>query len=96
MAAAKQIDGVVSVQSRPVVLRVPVSGPMCFGRGVEIAVTFDEAAFSGAGAFLLGAVLEKFFSKYVSLNSFTRVTVKTRERGEIMRWPVRTGTRTLI
>jgi type VI secretion system protein ImpG len=95
-AAAKQIDGVLSVQSRPVVLRVPVSGPMCFGRGVEIAVTFDEAAFSGAGAFLLGAVLEKFFSKYVSLNSFTQVTVKTRERGEIMRWPVRTGTRTLI
>lgn len=95
-ATAKQIDGVLSVQSRPVVLRVPVSGPMCFGRGVEIAVTLDESAFSGAGAFLLGAVLEKFFSKYVSLNSFTQVTVKTRERGEIMRWPVRTGTRTLI
>jgi type VI secretion system protein ImpG len=96
MAAAKQIDGVLSVQSRPAVMRVPVSGPMCFGRGVEIALTLDESAFSGAGAFLLGAVLEKFFSKYVSLNSFTQVTVKTRERGEIMRWPVRTGTRTLI
>lgn len=95
-AMAKQIDGLLSIQSRPVVLRVPVAGPMCFGRGVEITVILDESAFSGAGAFLLGAVLEKFFSKYVSLNSFTQVIVKTRERGEIMRWPVRTGTRTLI
>ena len=95
-AVAKQIDGLLSVESRPVVLRVPVAGPMCFGRGVEITVTFDESAFAGAGSFLLGAVLEKFFCKYVSINSFTQVVVKTRERGEIMRWPVRTGTKTLI
>ncbi|MDD5268009.1 MAG: type VI secretion system baseplate subunit TssF [Methylococcales bacterium] len=95
-AVAKQIDGLLSVKSRPVVLRVPVAGPLCFGRGVEITVTFDEAAFAGAGSFLLGAVLEKFFCKYVSINSFTQVVVKTRERGEIMRWPVRTGTKNLI
>ncbi len=95
-ALAKQIEGLLSVQSRPVVLRVPVAGPMCFGRGTEITVTLDESAFSGAGAFLLGAVLEKFFCKYVSINSFTRLIVRTRERGEIMRWPVRTGTKTLI
>jgi type VI secretion system protein ImpG len=86
----------LSVQSRPVVQRIPVSGPMCFGRGVEITVILEESAFVGAGGFLLGAVLEKFFCKYVSINSFTQVVVKTRERGEIMRWPVRTGTRPLI
>jgi type VI secretion system protein ImpG len=95
-AVAKQIEGLLSVESRPVINRVPVAGPMCFGRGVEIAVTLEEAAFVGASAFLLGAVLEKFFCKYVSINSFTQVVVKTRERGEIMRWPVRTGTRALI
>lgn len=95
-SVARQIDGLLSVQSRPVVQRIPVSGPMCFGRGVEITVILEEAAFVGAGGFLLGAVLEKFFCKYVSINSFTQVVVKTRERGEIMRWPVRTGTRTLI
>lgn len=92
----KQIDGLLNVGSRPVVLRVPVAGPMCFGRGLEITVIFDESAFAGIGCFLLAAVLEKFISKYVSINSFTQVVVKTRERGEIMRWPVRTGTRTLI
>jgi len=92
----KQIDGLLNAESRPVVLRVPVAGPMCFGRGLEITLTFDESAFAGIGCFLLAAVLEKFISKYVSINSFTQVVVKTRERGEIMRWPVRTGTRTLI
>ncbi|WP_411727005.1 type VI secretion system baseplate subunit TssF [Methyloglobulus sp.] len=92
----KQIDGVLNVESRPVVLRIPVAGPMCFGRGLEITITFDESAFAGIGCFLLAAVLERFISKYVSINSFTQVLVKTRERGEIMRWPVRTGTRTLI
>jgi type VI secretion system protein ImpG len=95
-ALANQIGGLLSVESRQVVQRLPVAGPMCFGRGVEITVTFDESAFSGAGVFLLGAVLEKFFCKYVSINSFTQVIIKTRERGEIIRWPVHTGTRALI
>jgi type VI secretion system protein ImpG len=92
---ARQIEGLLSVQSLPRVLRAPIAGPLCFGRGVEINLTLDESAFSGEGAFLLGAVLEKFFCKYVSLNSFTQVIINTLERGEIMRWPVRAGTKTL-
>ena len=95
-AIAKQIDGLLTIQSRPVTLRVPIKGPMTFGRGVEISVNFDESSFVGSSCFLLGAILERFFCKYVSINSFTQVLVKTRERGEIMRWPVRTGTRTLV
>ncbi len=91
----KQIEGVTSVASRQVVRRVPVKGPMSFGRGVEIELKLDEAAFQGQGAFLLGAVLDRFFSKYVSINSFTQTRVSTLERGELVTWPVRTGTRTL-
>ncbi len=92
----KQIDGLLSISSRPIMARIPIKGPMCFGRGVEISMTFDEKAFEGVGVFLLGGVLEQFLSKYVSVNSFTQTVVNTRERGEIMRWPARTGTRTLI
>lgn len=95
-SVAKQIEGLLTVQSKSITVRVPVSGPMCFGRGLEIILNFDESAFVGASTFLLGAVLERFFCKYVSINSFTQLVIKTRERGEIMRWPVRTGTRTLI
>ncbi|WP_031432410.1 type VI secretion system baseplate subunit TssF [Methylomarinum vadi] len=95
-AIAKQIEGLLTVHSRSVTMRVPIKGPMTFGRGVEISVNFDESSFVGGSCFLLGAILERFFCKYVSINSFTQVVIKTRERGEIMRWPVRTGTRTLI
>jgi len=92
----KQIEGLHGLESKQIVRRIPVDGPMAFGRGVEISILFDESAFQGAGAFLLGAVLERFFSKYVSINSFTQTRVNTLERGGIMVWPVRTGTRTLI
>jgi len=95
-AIGKQIEGLLTVQCKAVTVRVPVSGPMCFGRGLEITLNFDETAFVGASCFLFGAVMERFLCKYVSINSFTQLVVKTRERGEIMRWPVRTGSRETI
>jgi type VI secretion system protein ImpG len=92
----RQIDGVQSVASRSVTRRLPLPGPAAFGRGTEVTLTCDETAFEGMGVFLLGAVLERFFSKYVSLNSFTETALKTVQRGEIARWPARIGRRQLI
>jgi type VI secretion system protein ImpG len=90
-----QIDGVRSVHSTPVTRRMPRPGPITFGRGLEVELTLEETAFEGSGAFLLGAVLAEFFTRYVSLNSFTETVVKTTQRGEIIRWPGKTGTRQL-
>jgi len=95
-ALGGQIKGILSTNSRQVVRRIPVNGPMAFGRGVEVTMVLDESAFEGASAFIFSAVLERFFSQYSSINSFTQTVVKTRERGEIMRWPVRTGRRILM
>ena len=89
----KQVEGVRSVESRSITRRLPVEGPLTFGRGLEIAVTFDETAFEGVGVFLLGAVLESFFAKYVSINSFTETVIRTVDHGEVMRWPARNGRR---
>jgi len=41
----------------------------------------------------LGAVMKVFFAKYVSINSFTETVIKSRDRGEIMRWPANLGAR---
>ncbi len=87
----KQIEGVLSVATVPIIRRMPIEGPISFGRGLEVTVTMDEAAFEGTGCFLLGAILENFFAKSVSINSFTETVIKTDRRGEIMRWPVRIG-----
>jgi type VI secretion system protein ImpG len=92
----KQIDGVLAINSRPITRRISDRGQIAFIRGLEITLEFDEAAFEGTGVFLLGAVMNVFFSKYVSINSFTETVIKTRERGEIMRWPANLGTRHIL
>lgn len=92
----KQIDGIKAVSCRPITRRITTSGSIAFARGLEVTVTFEEAAFEGTGVFLLGAVLEQFFARYVSINSFTETVVKTVERGEIMRWTMRQGLRQIL
>lgn len=88
-----QIDGLRDVSSKPCTRRLPMPGPIVFGRGLEITLTFDENAFRGTGVFLLGAVFERFLTRYVSINSFTETVLRTSERGEIMRWSAKPGRR---
>ncbi len=95
-AVRKQIEGIKSIVTRSVTRRVAVAGPIAFARGLEVAVTFEEQAFEGSSAFLLGAVLERFFAKYVSINSFTETVVDTVDRGRIMRWPAKVGQRHVL
>ena len=83
---AKQLEGVIGVHSRPIVRRMADEVLSTAVRGLEITLTFDESFFEGASAYLLGAVLERFFRKYVSINSFTETVVRTQQRGEIARW----------
>ena len=95
-SVTQQIDGVRKISAKPVTRRLPIPGPIVFGRGLEITLTCDESMFEGSGVFLLGAVLEQFFARYVSLNSFTETVVKTLDRDEIMRWPTRVGHRPIL
>ncbi len=94
-ALRREIDGVRSVSSASVTRRLPFDGPAAFARGLELTLDCDEAYFEGGSAFLLGAVLERFFARLVGLNSFTETVLKTPQRGEIMRWPTRLGQRSI-
>jgi type VI secretion system protein ImpG len=89
----RRIRGVRAVDSRPIVRRVRQRSGIGAARGIEITVTIDEKAFEGAGIFLLGAVLDRFFAEYSGLNHFTQTVIRSVERGDIMRWPPRMGTR---
>ncbi len=95
-AMAKQLEGVVGIGSRPIVRRLKDKVLSTAVRGVEVTVEFDENYFEGTGVYLLGAVLERFFAKYVSLNSFTETVIRSQDRGEIARWTARSGRRLLI
>lgn len=94
--ARRQIEGVKAVRAQPVVRRIPVPGPISFGRGLEITLTCDDGAFEGTGAFLLGSVMQHFFARYVSVNSFTETALRTLERNEVARWPARLGKRPIL
>ena len=89
----RRIRGVRNVDSRPIVRRIRERGGIGAARGIEITVTIDEKAFEGTGIFLLGAVLDRFFAEYSGFNHFTQTVIRSVERGEVMRWPPRMGTR---
>jgi type VI secretion system protein ImpG len=89
----RRIRGVRSVESRPITRRVRALSGVAAARGLEITVTIEDKAFEGSGVFLLGAVLDRFFTEYVGLNQFTQTVIRTPERKEIMRWPPRLGRR---
>lgn len=93
---ARQIEGLISVSARPVIRRSPTPGPITFGRGLEVTLTFDEPAFEGTGVFLLASVLEQFLTKYASINSFTETVIHTEQRGEIARWQPTVGKRAIL
>ncbi len=95
-ALRRHVEGLRSVRSEPVVGRLPMAGPLCFGRGVEVTLELDELAFEGGSAFLLGCVLERFLARHVSLNGFTETVLRTLTRGEVMRWGPRCGTRPVL
>ncbi len=92
----KQVDGVRSVRVGPITRRIQTPGPIVFGRGLEVGVSLDATSFEGTGPFLLGAVLDHFFARYVSINSFTETLVTGVDRETIMRWPARLGRRSLL
>lgn len=95
-AIAKQIKGIRHCNLKPIFRRVPEPGPIVFARGIAIDLTVDEQAFSGGSAYLLGCVLERLFSRMVSINSFTEMTLISQQRGEIAWWQARLGKRALI
>ena len=92
-ATDRKIRGVRSLDARPIVRRLRHPEGAATARGLEVTVTLEERAFEGSGAFLLGAVLDRFFAEYVAMNHFTQTLIATPERGEIMRWPPRIGLR---
>ena len=87
----RRLRGIQGITTRPIVRRLRQENGFNAARGLEITVTFDERAFEGTGIFLLGAVLDRFFAEYASINSFTETVIESSQRGLVKRWPAREG-----
>ncbi|MDF3980976.1 type VI secretion system baseplate subunit TssF [Luteibacter sp. PPL554] len=95
-AAARQIGGLHAIRGRPVVRRLNLPGPALHARGVEVALTCDADAYVGTGVYLFGAVLARFLSRYVSLNTFCDTVLTTLDRTEVARWTTCPGSRPVL
>jgi type VI secretion system protein ImpG len=83
-AQNRQIDGLRSIRTEGIVRRLPMGGPIAFGRGVRIDLEVDDLAFQGGSPFLMGCVLERYFARHVSMNGFTETRLRSAARGEIL------------
>ncbi|MEL7472079.1 MAG: type VI secretion system baseplate subunit TssF [Planctomycetota bacterium] len=91
-----QIEGVRAVSSEPIVRRIGRSGPVSFARGLQVRVLVDERQFEGAGAFVLGSVLERVMAMHATINTFTETVLASETRGDVKRWPHRRGSRAVL
>lgn len=96
-ALQKQIIGISSLASQRHFARLVSENGISFARGLKIDIELDEEQFVGAGAYLFASVIEHFLGLYVTLNSFSQLTVRTKQRKEVLgSWPPRTGQQILI
>jgi type VI secretion system protein ImpG len=95
-AMHRQIEGLRKVTTRAVVRRLPMPGPIAFGRGVQIDLEVDELAFQGSSAYLFACVMERFFARHVSMNGFTETRMRSQTRGDIMTGRPRCGSRPIL
>src|SRR5437588_12316908 len=68
-----------------------------FARGTRVEMQFDEENFAGSGVFLFASVIERFLGEYASLNSFSQLVARTRQRKEVLKeWQPRAGQTILL
>ena len=92
-----QIESITKVTTKPISAPITVDGVTSLGRGIEIEVELDELQMSGNSSYLFATVLEHFFALYCSINSFTRVVVKLKNReGYLKKCPPRAGENILL
>ena len=95
--ATRLIDGVVGLSSRRVLGRIGHDGEDDICRGIELTLELDRDNYVGIGPFLFASVLDRFFGLYASINSFTKLVVKTRHDAQPLReFQPRAGSQPLI
>ncbi len=93
----KQISGIMRMQGTRQFARVFSENGIAFVRGTRVEMDLDEEQFVGGGVLLFSMVVERFLALYASMNSFTQLHVRTRQRKEPLKeWPPRAGQKILL
>jgi type VI secretion system protein ImpG len=95
----KHIRGITKVGSEPWYARVRSEHGMSLARGRRVYLEFDADQYSNGGVYLLASVLERFLAQYATLNSFSSVVARVREKNKtytLREWLPRAGHRPLL
>ncbi|KQU69783.1 type VI secretion protein [Aminobacter sp. DSM 101952] len=92
----RHVRSIVRIDSQPVIERLAIPGPMCFGRGTEVMLHVDQSVLSGQSSLLLSALLARLFARHAGINGFIRTRTRLLQRQEDVPWPMTPGNRFLI
>ncbi|PKF63484.1 type VI secretion system baseplate subunit TssF [Psychromonas sp. psych-6C06] len=91
------IESIMEVNAKPISSPLTIDGFTAMCRGIEITVKIDDSLLSGTSVYLFATVLEHFFGLYCSINSFTRLLIKTKNKeGYLKKCPPRAGEKVLL
>ncbi len=92
-----QIESITMVKATPISAPLTIDGRASLCRGIEVEIVLDDTQMSGNSSFLFASVLEHFFALYCSINSFTRVLVRLKNKeGYLKKCPPRAGEKVLL
>ncbi len=89
---SRQVNGIVAIEQGTAMTRMAGNPFPTFVRGMQIRVTVDESHYAGIGLFMFAQILDHFFGLYVHANSFTQLSIISRQTGqELIKCPARNG-----
>ena len=92
-----QIASISQVRTRPISAPVTIDDRATLCRGLEIEIELDGTQLTGSSSYLYATVLEHFFALYCSLNSFTRVLIRLKNKeGYLKKCLPRAGEKVLL
>ncbi len=93
MVSQQRLDAILSIETQPcekLFRGLPV-------RGLRTEITLSQQGFSSEGdLYLFGTILSRFFSLYVSINSYHELVVINADNREKYTWGLQTGSQPLI
>jgi len=91
------ISSIDNVNAHPISAPLNIDGRAALCRGIEVDITLDDTQLAGSSSYLFASILEHFFGLYCSINSFTRVLVRLKNKeGYLKKCPPRAGKKILL
>lgn len=96
--AQRCIDAITNLSCTAAMHWMPIDGSFpSFVRGLEISLSFDEAALRTVSLSIFAKILDRFFACYAPTNSYVRLVVSSAQTGiELLRYAPQPGTRPLL